>query len=279
MTACSEIVLDGPDAPSVEQGVSRKFTFALKGDFQNPTFTRAGEMTANGVEMTDLWVVDVQEVERGDVAGREVVQMLHQVPTDEGWGKPKMSLTLGKHHIMFLASRGQGAMYEDGVVTWTKPLDTFFKDYEVEVKSTSNGNRAVTLERCVAKLSLVINDAIPSDVNTVTLSASRWSRGWDMVHARPTEMQYFENAFNMTGAHGAAGVSLNIYSLAGENEWTSRVDVSANSGAGIVSAVTIEAAPFVVNRATVYRGNLFTNSQENGISLADEWKPDYEGVY
>lgn len=96
VASCSQIEL--PEAEMEAQtGESRKFTFTVKGDFLSPEFREGGPrkanayMTADGVEMTDLWVVDV--------VGGDIRQSLHQVSTDADWGAPTMSLSLISHLI------------------------------------------------------------------------------------------------------------------------------------------------------------------------------------
>ena len=138
MFGCEKPVFDNvvEDNSTVAEVQSKNFTFTVKGDFGSATFTR-GYLTADGQDMTDLWVFDYVD----DVC----VQSVHQTSGDEAWGKPTLTLGYGSHHVYFVASRGEGATLDvDGhVITWTGPRDTFWKDYEVEVVSTSNGNRAV----------------------------------------------------------------------------------------------------------------------------------------
>lgn len=285
MTACERA--DGEKDVTVEVDADewkeeKKFTFTIKGDFQNPEFSGGNKvmrkaagnqyMTADGTEMTDLWVVDV--------VGGEIKQMLHQVPADEAWGSPTMSLTLGTHHVMFLASRGQGAAYADGVVTWTKPLDTFYLDYEVTVVKTSNGNRAVTLNRCATKMQLAVEDAIPSGTTSVTIAPEHWFNGWNMLTGEPVTATDYSVQFAISeGMWGRAGLNLTAWSLSAADEWTTDVTVTSKAGETTNASVTIPDAPFVANRATIYRGNLYSNTEAPSVSLKAEWLANYEGVY
>lgn len=257
---------------------TKKFTFTVKGDFKNPTFldgaTRANTyMQADGVEMTDLWVLDV--------VNGEVQQMVHQTQTDALWGSPSMKLTLGTHHIMFLASRGQEPTYADGVVTWTKPLDTFYKDYEVEVVSTSNGNRAVTLDRCAAKLTVVIEDAVPKWTSTITITPMTWYNGWNMLSGAPVAAENYSLSFSIpSSAEGQTGLNLMAWTLSTTEEWQTDVNLQAHDSGNVLTAdVDIEDAPFKANRMTSYTGALWTNGGANVLSLSTDWLEPYEGVY
>lgn len=279
LVACQKI----DDAFDVNGGgnfePSKQFTFTVKGDFLNPTFSRANAyMTADGVEMTDLWVVDVVTVP-GE-SSPVIKQMLHQSSTDAEWGSPKMSLTLGTHHVMFLASRGQGAAYADGVVTWTKPLDTFYLDYEVTVVKTSNGNRAVTLNRCATKMQLAVEDAIPTGTTSVTIAPEHWFSGWNMLTGEPVTATDYSVQFSISeGMWGRTGLNLTAWSLSAADEWTTDVTVTSKAGETTNASVTIPDAPFLANRATTYTGKLFSDNSASTVSLATSWLTSYEGVY
>lgn len=272
--SCGQVEL-----PTVDEDVesvrpseeTKNFTFTVKGDFANAEFRDSrAYMNADGVEMTDLWVVDV--------VGGEIVQTLHQSPTDEDWGAPQMSLTLGTHHIKFLASRGAEPRYSDGSVSWSRPLDTFFADYEVTVVKTSNGNRAVTLDRVAAKLQIVIDDAIPTGTTTFTTDASTWFCGWDMVKGEPIASTYSREFSVPSSWIGQEGASLTLWSLSGADEWTTDVQLTSKAGATQNASATIT-APMKANRATVMHGNLYSANSSTSVSLNAEWLPQYEGVY
>lgn len=257
----------------------KRFTFTVKGDFQNPTFTRANSaMTADGVEMTDLWVVDV--VKPSEESEGTVVQSLHQVNTDADWGAPTMSLTLGTHHVLFLASRGQNPTYNNGVVTWTKPLDTFYTDYAVTVVKTSNGNRAVTLNRIATKLNLVVEDAIPEGTTGFVITPTVWYNGWNMLTGEPVAAQDYTNSVAVPATWwGVTGGSVAAWSLSGQEEWLTNVTFASMNGETTNAEVTIEDVPLRANRSTVYRGCLYSKSSESNVSINATWLPQYEGVY
>ena len=66
-------VADGDDVVEDVTTKCKKFTFTVKGDFAAPTFSR-GYLSADGKEMTDLWVFDYVD--------GVCVQQLHQSATD-----------------------------------------------------------------------------------------------------------------------------------------------------------------------------------------------------
>ena len=97
-------------------------TFSCLG-FELQPFTRSLE--ADGKALTDLWVLDY--------IGTTIAQQIHQVSTDTDFGTPTLNLAVGNHHVYFIASRGSGATLstENHTITFTRVLDTFYKDYEI----------------------------------------------------------------------------------------------------------------------------------------------------
>lgn len=309
LCACGEIELtdapatdDPADVEQVTDEYTKKFTFTVKADFQEPARGACNEggtvsvgvsydrmttgeaesqrlsranayMTADDNEMTDLWVIDCKD--------GAVVQSLHQSKDDEDWGAPSMSLTLGTHHVYFLASRGTGANYDDGLVTWLKPLDTFYKDYEVTVVKTSNGNRAVTLDRCATKATVYVDDAIPSGTTSMTLAPTVWYNGINMLTGEPVAAPSGYNVvFSVPEAYaGVSGVNYSIWSLAGAEEWTTDIAIVSKAGNAANANAVIKGAPMKANRVTVYHGRLYSESGSMGVSLNGEWIQSYEGTY
>ena len=257
------------------QAESKKFTFTVKGDFGSATFTR-GYLTADGQDMTDLWVFDYVD--------GVCVQKVHQTATDEAWGKPTLALAYGSHHVYFVASRGEGATVdEDGhTIIWTGPRDTFWQDYAVDVVSTSNGNRAVTLDRCVTKLRLTVNDEVPATCKSVVVTPGRWFYGWDYVNGVAVAQQQTERTVNVPDSYvGTSGqLVVNIFGLSGSDEWVTDVALQAKDGSGnVVGSATITGAPFKSNRATEYSGNLFGSAGGLDVGVASAWESAKTGTW
>ena len=152
----SESVVTVSDSSAVVR--TKKFTFTLKGDFSDEwkSITR-GYLTADGKDLTDVWVLDYMD--------GALVQQVHQSDnTAENFGKPVMNLAYGAHQVYFIASRGVNTVLDTDAhtITFGSVRDTFWKRYDVSVVATSNGNRAVTLDRVVTKLRLTFTDEVPA---------------------------------------------------------------------------------------------------------------------
>ena len=275
VAACEKPILGEVEDESEEVKSTKNFTFTVKGDFGSATFTR-GYLTADGQSMTDLWVFDYMD--------GACVQTVHQTSTDADWGQPKMSLSYGRHHVYFVASRGEGATLDaDGhTITWTGPRDTFWKDYEVDVVSTSNGNRAVTLDRVATKVRIVVTDEVPATCKAVTVTPGRWYYGWDYVGGVAVAQQQTERKVSVPESYiGTTGqLAVSIFGLSGTDEWVTNVSIQAqDAGGAVIGSATITGAPFKANRSTEYSGNLFGSAGGLDVSVNGDWDSPKTGTW
>ncbi len=266
---------------------SKKFTFTMKGDFGSPSFDegddsqnssrRASYLQADGRDMTDVWVLDYVD--------GVLVQQLHQEDnTAEDFGKPVMQLAYGSHHVYFIASRGANPTLNTtgGTVTWERPSDTFYKDYAVDVVATSNGNRAVTLERVATKLKLTIEDEVPAGCAEVAVTPDVWYYGWDYVHGSAVAQQQTERVVtvpsSLVGTTGQLVVT--IYGLSGVTEWMTNVSISGRTSTlSVIGSASIVGAPFKANRATEYSGNLYGSGGLINVGLNSTWTTSHVGSW
>lgn len=281
LTACEKEIITEEDA-TVSDGSAiektKKFTFTLKGDFSNDwkPVTR-GYLSADGKDMTDLWVMDY--------VGGQLVQQIHQSDnTAEDFGRPVMNLSYGTHHVYFVASRGASPVLNttDGTITWSSVRDTFWKDYEVSVVSTSNGNRAVTLDRVVTKLMLAFTDAISNDAFSINFTPATWYYGLNYKTGEPTDATTSQTVVTTLpdSYKGQSGVVLSYFSLSPSDEWTSNISLNSKDGDNhIIGQANMTSVPFVRNRQTEYSGPLFTSGGSMSLSLDGDWATSVTGTW
>ena len=255
---------------------TKKFTFTVKGDFGAAVFNTRGYLTADGQDMTDLWVFDFMD--------GACVQKVHQTASDSDWGKPQMNLQYGSHHVYFVASRGDSpTVDEDGkTIVWDIPRDTFYKEYEVTVVSTSNGNRAVTLDRVATKLRITANDEVPENCASVSVTPAAWYYGIDYTTGEAVSNQRKERVVQVPASYaGTSGqLVVNFYGLSDADEWTTNIAIQAKDGSGnVIGSANISGAPFMRNRATEYSGNLFQSGGALDVSVNAEWESSYVGAW
>lgn len=226
--------------------------------------------------MTDLWVFDYVD--------GQCKQWLHQSPDSANWGTPTMSLTYGTHHVYFVASRGKVPTLDETAhtITWGTVSDTFWKDYEVEVVSTSNGNRAVTLDRVATRLRITINDEIPAEFATMSVTPATWYYGLDFLTGEPTGGQTKAMTVSVPSSYvGTKGqLSASFYGLSSATEWNTDVSVLAlDANGGAIAEAEIDAAPMKRNRSTEYEGNLFGTDEGFSVGLSDTWDDAQTGSW
>lgn len=284
VTACEkDIVLDDATSTVVvdDEGnavPTKKFTFTLKGDFSEEwkSVTR-GYLQADGKDMTDLWVLDYM----GDV----LVQQIHQSDnTAEDFGRPSMTLAYGSHHVYFVASRGVNPTLNttNGTITWNTVRDTFWKDYAVEVVSTSNGNRAVTLDRIVTKLTLKFTDAVSANASTINFTPSSWYYTLNYKTGEPTTVTASQTILtSVPGSYiGNTDVSISYFSLSPSTDWTTDVNINSKDGDNnIIGQGNMSGVPLKRNRVTEYSGPLFSSGGTMTTSLNTDWITNYEGEW
>lgn len=277
-----DVVDDGIVEETEVEGPTKNFTFTVKGEFEAATFrapqrrVQSAYLNDSGNEMTDLWVYDYM--------GGKLIQSLHQAAGDENWGKPKMSLAYGEHHIYFVASRGgDPAVDQSGhVISWGTVRDTFWKDYEVNVVSTSNGNRAVTLDRVATKLRIVVDDEVPTGCASVSITPDRWYYGLDYMTGEAVTAQKKAVTVQVPESYvGTIGqLAVSVFGLSGANEWTTNVSIIATDGSGnTMGSASINGAPFKRNRATEYHGALFGSAGSMVVSINDDWEDSKTGTW
>lgn len=280
LTACEKEIVSNDQngvTTSDESTVGKKFTFTVKGDFTSEwkAVTR-GYLAADGKDMTDVWVLDYM--------GGALIQQLHQTNTDEDFGVPVMQLAYGSHHVYFVASRGTGPELNVGEhrLTWEKVSDTFYKDYEVNVVATSNGNRAVTLERVATKLRLTFTDAIPENAATINITPATWYKGLDYVTGEPCAVAESQTTtINIPPTSiGQTGVQASMFSVSTATEWTTDVTISSKTSTdAVLGTATLTAVPLKANRVSDYSGPLFSAGGSMSLSLNGEWLDSYEGTW
>ena len=275
LTACEKPIISDSDATdehgnSVDQvdADTKRFTFTLKGDFSDEwkPVTR-GYLSADGKDLTDVWVLDYQSDN-----------------TSEDFGKPVMNLAYGAHQVYFIASRGLNPVLDTDAHTLTfgSVRDTFWKRYNVSVVATSNGNRAVTLDRVVTKLRLTFTDEVPATANSISIVPHTWYYGLDYMTGQPASTQT-DAATVITipdASKGQTGVQASLFGFSTAEEWSTDVVISSRTATDVVmGSATITSAPFKANRVSDYSGPLFSAGGSLSLSLNEEWEDSYVGSW
>lgn len=262
----------GKDVMIEEAGV-KKVSFDVQGNWNSPVFTR-GSLSADGKEMTDLWLFDYVD--------GVLVQTVHQVSTDADFGTPAPTLAYGEHRIYFVVSRGTSPVINGTVISWGSVRDTFWKAMSVTVGGASASAYSVALDRVVTKLKITATDAVPDGTATVVVLPGKWYAGLDYLTGQPAEMRDNEEmSVAVPDSYiGTTGMAVSFFGFSSATEWTTPLTVSARDADNdIIGMVNVAEAPFMANRATEFSGALFSTSGAFTITLNDEWAEPWTGSW
>jgi len=269
--SCQKTVIDDSESPEQKQ-----ITFNIKGDFTLHTSPMTRALTADGKDMTDVWVLDY--------VGGELQQQIHQTAEDEDFGSPTMSLELGEHNLYFVATRSTGPTLNTSAKTlvFTKILDTFHKALAISVTSGGTESRAVNLDRAVTKLKLNFTDAVPDGTASINITPATWYYGMNYQTGEPVGVMADETIVISvpSSIYGETEQSANVYGFSSATEWTTDIAVnSLDDEDNIIGSANIENAPFVRNRISEYTGNLWTAGSGMTLNLNTDWLDSYEGSW
>lgn len=270
LTACT-------DDQSVFDGSPVEISFAITGDFTFSTAPFTRSLTADGKDMTDVWVLDY--------VNNTLQQQVHQTSSDADFGTPTLSLAIGTHHLYFIASRGQTPTLNTiaHTLSFVKVLDTFYKDYQLTVTTgTSSGSRSIVLDRVVTKLKVIFTDAIPTGASTFNVTPATWYSGINYETGEPcaavTSQPITVNI--PTSEIGVVNEAINIYGFSSATEWTTDVSINCKTSDNtVLGYATITAAPFVRNRVSEYTGPLFGDNGSMTLSLNIDWTTSHTGTW
>ena len=269
--ACSknDAVLDGSPV---------KMTFAISGDFTLTSHDFTRSLTADGKDMTDVWVLDYVD--------GTLVQQLHQSDnTAADFGTPTLNLAIGTHHIYFVASRGFAATLntDDHTLTFGTVRDTFWKDYAITITSgTASSSRSVTLDRVVTKLKVVFSDAIPTGAATFNVTPATWYYGFNYQTGNPTAtINSQTTTVSIPSSEiGVVNEAVSIFGFSSATEWTTNIAINCKAANNdVLGNATITSALFVRNRVSEYTGPLFGDSGAMTLSLNATWDDSYTGTW
>jgi hypothetical protein len=274
MAACS----NSDDELSVGDGSPVAITFAISGDFTLTSHDFTRSLTADGKDMTDVWVLDYVD--------GTLVQQLHQSDnTAADFGTPTLNLSIGTHHIYFIASRGFAATLntDEHTLTFGAVRDTFWKDYAVTITSgTASSSRSVTLDRVVTKLKVVFSDAIPAGATTFNITPATWYYGINYTTGEPISATPSQPiTVNIPPSEiGVVNEAVSIFGFSSATEWTTNIVINCKSANNdLLGSATITSAPFARNRVSEYTGQLFGDNGGMTLSLNATWDDSYTGTW
>ena len=245
----------------------------------NKTNAAARALEANGEAMKELWVFDV--------IADSCALVCKQTEVDDNFGSVSMKLSYGNHRLAVVCSRGEGSDVDvsNGRIAWDKVKDTFWNVVDCDVAKTGSTDISVTLKRVAARMRVTVNDVIPSDLKTISISGEPWYKGIDVKTGEAigglssvegvTDVSSLAVPSAYVGTEKKLAVSLWIMSKG--NEWTENVMVKMLGENGdVLSQSLCNGVPMQRNRVTNVTGYFLSGGASGNILLDDSWSDTYQ---
>lgn len=250
-------------AETNETAETRQITFRTSG------FTQ----TRDSQPMTDIWLFDYRN--------GELLQSVHQSSSDPDFGSPTLTMACGSHTIYCAASRGTEPTLEaeSHSISFSKPDDTFWNTMEINVTPETAQSQTITLNRVVAKLTLVIEDEVMTGTTAFNVTPHTWHCGLDYLTGQPYGTSV-DKQFMFDCLPSMIGISykqLSIFGFSQQDVWNTDVTLQAMGTEGPIAEAYIPDVPLAANRATTYTGKLYVLDVNGFVILNDEWGDPFNG--
>lgn len=239
--------------------------------------TRALE--ANGEAMKELWVFDV--------IGDSCALVCKQTEVDDNFGSVSMKLSYGNHRLAVMCSRGEGSEVDtsNGLIAWEKVRDTFWNVVDCDVAKTGSTDISVTLKRVAARMRVTVNDVIPSDLKTISISGEPWYKGIDVKTGEAigglSSIEGMEDVSSLAVPSAYVGtekkLAVSLWIMSKGNEWTENVTVKMlDDNGNLLSQSLCNGVPMQRNRVTNVVGYFLSGGASGNIILDDSWSDTYQ---
>lgn len=239
--------------------------------------TRALE--ANGEAMKGLWVFDV--------IGDSCALVCKQTEVDDNFGSVSMKLSYGSHRLAVVCSRGEGSDVDvsNGRIAWEKVRDTFWNVVDCDVAKTGSTDISVTLKRVAARMRVTVNDVIPSDLKTISISGEPWYKGIDVktgeAIGRLSSVEGVTDVSSLAVPSAYVGtekkLAVSLWIMSKSDEWTENVTVKMLDDNGdVLSQSLCNGVPMQRNRVTNVAGYFLSGGASGNIILDDSWSDTYQ---
>ena len=193
-----------------------------------------------------------------------------------------LTMDYGLHELRFLGHSSTDWQVDEakGVFRTGKVTETFLKCVPMEVDEDTDEKLTLQMDRVVAKLTLMILDAIPEGVARIELTVGGHMAALDMDTGLGVaeEKEDFSIGWDLNGGYvGEKGLKFSVFSFCEENEFEVSLRVVARDAEGkVLEDRMASGIPLLKNRCTVAKGRIF--SYEGGVTFSEpgDWIPEYE---
>lgn len=209
-----------------------------------------------------------------------LVNSITQGKEDEGFGTVPLKSDYGTHEYVFVGHNSVTCSYdnEKSELTFDKILDTFTATQTLEVNIDTEEKQSVKMERQVAGIKLVMQDAIPQNAACIELTVEGYSSILNPKTGKGSAgTKHVREWEYSTSNIGKTGTSYTLYTFLPADDHTVDVTirVEGTDGKDIVN-YTIEDISVEKNKTTVISGYLLSMETTTTVSVDGEWGADIE---
>ena len=248
-------------------------------DAPNKTNAATRALEANGEMMKELWVFDV--------IGDSCALVCKQTEVDDKFGSVAMKLSYGNHRLAVVCSRGEGSDVDvsNGRIAWEKVRDTFWNVLDCDVSKTGSTDISVTLKRVAARMRVTVNDVIPADLKTISISGEPWYKGIDVKTGEAigglSSIEGVEDVSSLAVPSAYVGtekkLAVSLWIMSKSSDWTEDVTVAMLGDNGdVLSQSLCNGVPMQRNRVTNVTGYFLSGGASGNIILDDSWSDTYQ---
>ena len=250
------------------EGKSKTLSFEVNFDIEKNAFSRG----SLGEYISSLQVFDYKN---GTLANELV-----QSKEDEDFGKVTLNADYGAHELVFVGHNSTACSYdnEKSELSFDKVLDTFTAFQTLDVTIDTEDSQTVKLERQVAGIKLVMEDAIPQNAAAIELTVEGYSSTLNPKTGKGSTGTEHIRKWEYSAANiGKKATSYTLYTFLPEEDHLVNITIRLedNDGNDIVN-YTLEDIPVEKNRVTVISGNLMSMGLSASVVIDGEWDDDIE---
>ena len=217
----------------------------------------------DGAQMTDLILFD------------GATYLTRQQSTDPNFGTVTVMLSLGEHHLHFIATRSTELTYENGTLNCASLRPTFGKHYDLTVNGGSD--ESITLQRLTGQVVVTIEDEIPAGASQLRIQFGDYYKGINPTTFAATRSGTFDQTVNNASKVGLSNQTWTLNVLPpvyGEAHETTYTLTATNTGGDVIGQAT-GTMSWNSNTKTLLHGELFTGTVA-AFSLNTAWNADID---
>lgn len=215
-----------------------------------------------------------------DFMGGEKMSEITQTASDKNFGKISFNLEYGTHRIVAIAHNSDAIKMDYPLISLNKLKDTFIISKEITVNDETPTDINLSLDRCIGKIYVVADDAIPNDISALKVTVGDYYPSFDVEKEVSAGVPAQEiRTFTYTqDVRGMKGTNYSIYCFVPKGRFTTSVKLEVLGAKGEVKrTINLSDISISINHQTVIKGDIFSRSGTGTIAVVSSW--DDEIIY